>query len=149
MSNAFLISLFLIIGMYTCPAQIIDNLMLDENEIPNDYTETEQLSCITPNAFSLYDQSELYENSVGKVVRKSFQTFQKKGDCGTVLYFEFEDEFKAKAFLDNMLWGKADRPTKNEQDNYYAKGKILVIWSFQMHSPIEGISREKVMKLLR
>jgi hypothetical protein len=148
MEKALFILLFLFSGILISPAQSIDALMLDENEIPDDYIESDQLSCVTPNAFALYDQSELYEKSLGRVVKKSFQTFQKKGDCGSVLYFEFASDFKAKAFLEELLWHKAGRPTKNEPDDYYAKGNILIIWSFPLESPMEMMSRAKVMRLM-
>ena len=126
----------------------IDSLKLTDGEIPSGYQSSKELLCVTPHASSFYDQTDIYGSLIGFVTRKEFQSFGKKGDKGTILYFEFEKEFKAQAFLNGLLWGSASVPTKSEPDEYYAKGKILVIWSFNLKSELKAISKAKVMRLL-
>ena len=126
----------------------IDSLKLTEGEIPSGYQSAKELLCVTPHASSFYDQTDIYGSLIGKVTKKEFQSFSKKGDKGSILYFEFEKEFKAQAFLNGLLWGSSSGPTKSEPDEYYAKGKILVIWSFNLKSELKAISKAKVMRLL-
>ena len=128
--------------------QTVDSLKLSDNEIPTGYLKSNKMLCVTSHASSFYDQTDLYEMFLGKVIKKDFQSFEKKGDNGSILYFEFEKEFTAQAFLNGLLWGQDTKPTKSEPDEYYAKGKILVIWSFNLKSELKEISKSKVTKLL-
>jgi hypothetical protein len=128
--------------------QSIDSLKLNESEIPAGYTKSDKLLCVTPHATSFYDQSDLYEAFLGKVKKKEFQSFTKKGDKGSIIYFEFEKEFKGQAFLDGLLWGQDSKPTKSEPDEYYTKGNILIIWSFNLKSEIKEISKTKTKNIL-
>lgn len=129
-------------------AQRIDSLQLKGNEIPAGYSAVNKLQCVTPHALSFYDQADLYQALIGKVVKKSFQSFSKKGDKGSILYLEFEDDFKAQAFLNGLLWGSESKPTKTEPDDYYARNNILVIWSFKLDSELKASSMEKVKRIL-
>ena len=129
-------------------AQSIDSLKLTDAELPSGYTGSDQLICLTPHGCSVYEQGDMYEALMGKIKRKDFQAFQKKGDKGSILYFEFEKDFTAQSFLNGLLWGNGGKPTKSEPDEYYAKGNILVIWSLDLKSQLKAISREKIMRLL-
>jgi len=128
--------------------QSIDSLQLSDNEIPAGYTKSPNLLCVTPHASSFYDQTDMYASFLGKVKKKSFQSFDKKGDQGSILYFEYEEEFKGGSFLKGLLWGSGSKASKSEPDEYYSKGKILVIWSFNLKSDIKTVSKEKVMSAL-
>lgn len=128
--------------------QNIDSLKLNDNEIPSDYSKSNELLCMTPHAYSFYIQTDIYETFLGKVTKKEFQSFGKKGDKGSILYFEFEKEFNGQGFLDGLLWGQDLKPTKSEPDEYYAKGNILVIWSFSLKSELKKTSKIKIMRLL-
>jgi hypothetical protein len=129
-------------------AQTIDSLKLTDSEIPSGYEKSNELICVTPHAASVYNDAASFEMIIGKLKKKSFQSFKKKGDKGSILYFEFEKEFVAQPFLDGLLWGEEKGPTKSEPDEYYAKGNILVIWSFKMDSEIKKVSKAKVIRLL-
>ncbi len=128
--------------------QIIDSLKLSDTEIPAVYSKSDEMNCVTPHAHSFYVQTDLYETFLGKVVKKEFQSFSKKGDKGSILYFEFEKEFQGQGFLDGLLWGQGSKPTKSEPDEYYTKGNILIIWSFNLKSEIKQISKTKVIQVL-
>lgn len=130
-------------------AQSIDSLKITDAELPAGYTRSDQLICLTPHGCSVYEQADMYEALMGKIKRKDFQAFQKKGDKGSILYFEFEKDFDAKPFLNGLLWGKGQKPSKDEPDDYYTKGNILVIWCFDLKSELKAISRAKVMRLLQ
>jgi len=129
-------------------AQEIDSLKLNAGEIPAGYSQLKKAIFVTPHASSFYDQTDLYESFLGKVVKKDFQAFSKKGDEGSVLYFQFAGDFKGEDFLRGLLWGNENKATKNEPDEYFIKGRILVIWSFNLKSEIKKISMEKVKRLL-
>jgi len=90
----------------------------------------------------------MYESLLGKLDHKYFQSFEKKGDAGSIMYFQFEKEFQAQSFLDGLLWGSDGKPSKSEPDEYFVKGNILVIWSFNLKSPLKEISQLKVHKYL-
>ncbi len=124
-------------------SQNIDSLKLRDSEIPNGYKKVDKLLCKTPHAFSLYDQVDLFP-FLGKVVKKDYQSFEKKGDKGTILYFEFEKPFEGQAFLDGLLYGEGGKPTKRESDEYVVLGNILIVWSFAIESEIKARSKEKV-----
>jgi hypothetical protein len=128
--------------------QTIDSLKLNDTEIPAGYSKSTEMLCVTPHACSFYNQTDLYETFLGKITKKEFQSFDKKGDIGTILYFEFDKDFKGQSFLGALLWGQGKKPTKSEPDDYYAKGNILIIWSFNLKSELKQISKAKVTKLL-
>jgi hypothetical protein len=128
--------------------QPIDSLKLKDVEIPRGYSKSDQLMCVTPHASSLYDQVDLYASFFGKVTNKAFQSYYKKGDKGSILYFEFDKAFVAQAFLNGLLWGQETKPTKSEPDEYYTKGNILIIWSYNLNSELKQISEAKVKQLL-
>lgn len=129
--------------------QAFDSLKLNNTEIPTGYSKSDKLLCVTPHANSFYNQTDLYETFLGKVTKKEFQSFEMKGDKGSILYFEFEDNFTEEKFLEGLLWGQGTKPTKSEPDEYYAKENILIIWSFNLKSDIKKVSKTKIMTLLK
>ncbi len=121
--------------------------MLSDAEIPIGYKQSKELLCRTPHAYSFYEQTDLY-SFLGNVVKKDFQSFDKKGDKGSILYFQFDKDFNGQDFLNGLLYGNGSKPTKSEPDEYFAKGTILIIWSFLIDSQIKKISKDKVTQLL-
>jgi len=140
--------IFSIATTTTCFSQNIDSLMLNDLEIPKDYSKSTELVCRTSHSRSLYEQNELYP-FLGNVLKKTFQSFIKKDDKGSILYFEFESDFEGQDFLNSLLYGKKQKPTKSESEEYFVKGKILVIWSLSLNSPLKKISKEKILRLLK
>ena len=128
--------------------QSIDSLKLSDSEIPVEYSKSNQIICVTPHGCSFYNQTDMYESLFGKVAKKEFQSYYKKGDRGSILYLEFEKEFNGQSFLNGLLWGQESKPTKAEPDEYYSKGKILIIWSFNLKSELKLISKTKIAQLL-
>lgn len=90
----------ILIGIITTISfgQTLDTLKLTDTEIPMGYKISNELLCVTPHVKSFYNQTDLFESSLGKIIKKQFQSFSKKGDTGSILYFEFENEFKANSF---------------------------------------------------
>lgn len=129
-------------------AQSIDSLKLSGKEIPEGYTLTKDNNCISIQAFTLYENPEMYESLIGKIKAKQIQNFDGKKDKGCVMYFEFEDGFKGEGFLGSLLWG-GNRPTKEHPEEYYAKGNFLVIWSFKKGSPVTKASKDKIEPILK
>lgn len=139
------ISFFLSI---TTNGQNIDSLQLFDKEIPEGYILTNSNNCISIQACSFYENPGMYEMMLRKIKTKKIQHFDQKKDKGSILYFEFEDEFKGEGFLGGLLWG-GDKPTKEHPEEYYAKGNFLVIWSFKKGSPVTKASLQKVRALLK
>ncbi|MBS0645299.1 MAG: hypothetical protein JSR97_01740 [Verrucomicrobia bacterium] len=129
--------------------QTIDSLKLSDTEIPSDYSRPSKILCKTAHSASFYEQTDVYSTFLGTIVKKDFQSFDKKGDKGSILYFEFEKDFTGEAFLNGLLWGQPGKPTKQKPDEYYAKGKFLIIWSFDLDSEIKMLSKTKVQSVLR
>src|SRR6185503_20334418 len=92
-------------------AQSIDSLKLSDKEIPAGYTLTKENNCISIQACTFYDNPDMYAALIGKVKNKEVQSFDHTNDSGSIMYFEFEDGFKGKGFLDGLLWG-GSKPTK-------------------------------------
>jgi hypothetical protein len=149
MRKTYSLTLSLVIVSIISSGQNIDSLKLTDSEMPKDYSKSDKLICKTIHAQSFYEQSDIYSSMFGSIVKKDFQSFEKKGDKGSILYFEFEKDFTGGSFLKGLLWGEADKPSKKEPDEYFIKGKFLVIWSFSLDSEIKKNSKDKVIKLLQ
>ncbi len=128
--------------------QNIDSLLLSEKETQEGYAFTNENNCISIQACTFYDKPEMYEMLIGKIKAKRIQNIDNKKDRGSIMYFQFEDDFKGGGFLDGLLWG-GDKPTKEHPEEYYTKGNILVIWSFKRGSLITKISKEKINTILK
>jgi hypothetical protein len=128
--------------------QSIDSLKLSDKEIPEGYTLTQENNCISIQACTFFDNPVMYGALIGKLNGKQIQNFDSKRDKGSIMYFEFEDDFKGEGFLGGLLWG-SDKPTKEHPEEYYAKGKFLVIWSFKKGSPVTITSKNKIKAVLK
>lgn len=128
--------------------QNIDSLQLTAKEIPENYSVKNDNNCISIQAQMLFDNPGIYEMIIGKVKNKRIQSFDSKKESGCILYFEFESEFRAKGFLEGLLWGEG-KPNKEHPEEYFSKGNYLIIWSFKKGSPVKKISEDKIMLLLK
>lgn len=128
--------------------QNIDSLQLTEKEIPENYTTNNENNCISIQASILYDNPTIYEVIIGKIQKKIIQSFDSKKETGSIIYFEFENEFTATGFLEGLLWD-GSKPTKAHPEEYFNKGNYLIIWSFKKGSLIKKISEEKIKALLK
>ena len=129
-------------------SQTLADLKLKNKEIPKGYTFNDGNICVTPQACNFYNDIETYSNIVGIVKSKQIQSFKNKADSGSIMYFEFEHTFKGDRFLQGLLWGKDGQPTDERPEEYLAKGKFLIIWSFHPDSKIKEKSEAKVEALL-
>ncbi|PBJ06120.1 hypothetical protein [Flavobacterium sp. ACN6] len=129
-------------------SQTIADLKLKPKEIPKTYTLSDGNICITPQACSFYNDIETYSNIVGTIKSKAIQSFKSKTDRGSIMYFEFEHTFKGDRFLQGLLWGKNGQPTDEHPEEYLAKGKFLIIWSFRPESALKEKSESKIEALL-
>jgi len=129
-------------------SQTIADLKLKPKEIPKNYTVSDGNICITPQACTFYNDIETYSTIVGTIKSKAIQSFKSKTDKGSILYFEFEHTFKGDRFLQGLLWGKDGQPTDEHPEEYLAKGKFLIIWSFRPNSTIKEKSETKIEALL-
>jgi hypothetical protein len=148
MIKTICIAFCFIITIISSKGQSIDSLKLTDSEMPAGYTKSNELLCKTPHALSLYQQMDMFESFLGKLDHKDFQSFEKKGDSGSILYFQFQKDFTGQGFLDGLLWGSDGKPSKSEPDEYFVKGNILIVWSFNYKSNLKSISRQKVEKFL-
>ncbi|CAA9200045.1 hypothetical protein FLA105534_02941 [Flavobacterium bizetiae] len=130
-------------------SQTLADLKLKNKEIPKGYTFNDGNICVTPQACNFYTDIETYSNIVGIVKSKQIQSFKNKADSGSIMYFEFEHTFKGDRFLQGLLWGKDGQPTDERPEEYLAKGKFLIIWSFHPDSKIKEKSEAKIEALLQ
>jgi len=128
--------------------QTIDSLKLTEKEIPENYVLTKENNCISIQACTFYESPDMYSALIGNIKSKQIQNFEGKKDKGAIMYFEFEDNFKGEGFLEGLLWG-GSKPTKEHPEEYYSKGKFLVIWSFKKGSPLALASKNKIKAILK
>lgn len=131
------------------PEETIDNLKITDKEVPQEYSITKKANCISIQACTFYDSPDMYEMLIGKIKLKDIQNFESNKDKGSIMYFEFEDGFKGEGFLDGLLWGDDMKPTKKHPEQYFSKGKYLIIWSFNDDSQIKKISENKIKALLK
>ena len=145
------ISLFVVFLSFTTNlfSQTLTDLKLKPKEIPKSYTLSDGNICITPQACTFYNDIETYANIVGTLKSKSIQSFKSKGDRGSIMYFEFEHVFKGDRFLQGLLWGKNGQPSDEHPEEYLAKGKFLIIWSFRPDSPVKEKSETKIDAILQ
>ncbi|MBS7255851.1 hypothetical protein [Flavobacterium branchiicola] len=130
-------------------SQTIADLKLKPKEIPKSYTLRDGKYCITDQACTFYTDIETYSNIVGTVKSKSIQSFKSPTDSGSIMYFEFDNRFKGDRFLQGLLWGKDGQPTDAHPEEYLAKGKFLIIWSFHPDSDLKEKSETKIEALLQ
>jgi len=139
---------FILISHTTLFSQTIDKLKIDNTEMPKEYSISETPNCISIQACTFYNQTDMYSMFLGKIKNKSVQNFESKNDSGSIMYFEFEEDFKGEGFLTGLLWGQEKKPTTEHPEQIFAKGKFLVIWSFNDKSELQKISESKVKKVL-
>jgi hypothetical protein len=143
------LSILFLLLTTTLFSQTITDLKLKGKEIPKTYILSDGNNCISPQACTFYNDIETYTNIVGKVRSKAMQSFKSKKDSGSIMYFEFENRFKGDKFLQGLLWGKEGQPSEEHPEEYVAKGKFLIIWSFHPDSPIREKSEVKVDAILQ
>lgn len=126
MIKNILLLISLLSSASTSFAQTLDSLKLNAIEIPAGYNKTDELVCATTYSSSFYNQTDLYESIVGKLIKKEYQSFNKKGDQGAILYFQFEKDFKAQSFLNGLLWGQEKKRQRQYQMNIMQKEVFLL-----------------------
>ena len=148
MTRLLIILIFFVFLVDKSNGQSIDSLQLTDKEITENYSLTKNNNCISIQACTFYDDPGMYEMIIGKLKTKRIQNFDSKKDKGSIMYFEFETEFKGEGFLGGLLWG-GNKPTKEHPEEYYAKGNFLIIWSFKKGSLVTKTSRDKITAILK
>jgi uncharacterized surface anchored protein len=133
---------------FNLSAQQLDNLKLTETEIPEGYKLTDDSKCISIQACTFYSNPQIYEVIIGKVKSKEIQNFENKKDSGSIMYFEFEDQFEMESFLQPLLWG-GKKPTHEHPEQILVKENILIIYSFPLKSQLVELSKKKVETVLK
>ncbi|MDI9256882.1 hypothetical protein [Flavobacterium sedimenticola] len=128
-------------------SQSIAELKISSEELPKEYAMTKETQCKSVHACAFYKQTDLYSSFLGKVKSKEIQNFQSKKDSGSIMYFEFERDFEADEFLKGLLWG-SQLPSKSHPEEFIAKGKFLIIYSFEKDSELKKLAQDKQKLLL-
>jgi len=128
--------------------QGFENLKLTDAEVPEKYKPTDEMLYQSIQAATFYKQTDLYGALIGKVKNKTFQLYESPDDKGAIYYYEFEEKFEGKDFLQGLLWG-GKKPTKAHPEEIFIKDNLLVIWSFVDKSEIKKISKDKITGLLK
>ena len=128
--------------------QGIEKLKLIDSEVPDKYKATDEMLYKSIQAGTFYEQTDIYGALIGKVKNKTYQSYKGKDDKGTIYYYEFEEKFEGRDFLEGLIWG-GKNPTKSHPEEIFVKDNILVIWSFVDKSELKKISKDKVTTLLK
>ena len=129
-------------------SQSFDKLKISNEELPKEYAMTEKTQCQAIHACIFYKQTDLYSSFLGKVKSQEIQNFESKNDSGSIMYFEFEKDFRGEKFIKGLLWGQSDKPTKENPEEIIVNGKILIIYSFKIDSNLKKLSQDKIRQLL-
>jgi hypothetical protein len=115
------IVIFNSIALFTLTArgQKIQKMKLTDAEVPAGYKASPKMLCKSVQAASFYEQTDIYENMLGTVKNKEYQSFESKGDKGTILYLEYEEDFAGEAFFSRTALGR------RQQTDQSASGRIL------------------------
>lgn len=132
----------------TSAGQSLESLKLSDSEFPQGYKATNDKNCVSIQSCIFYDRPDMYASTIGKVKSKHVQNFSGRKDNGSIMYFEFEEDFAAEAFLGGLLWG-GSKPSKQHPEEFHANGKFLVIWSCKKESAIKKVSQDKVKSILK
>ena len=143
------LSVLFLLFTTTLFSQTIADFKLKNKEFPKNYILSDGNNCVSIQACTFYNDIETYSNIVGKLKSKAIQSFKSKTDSGSVMYFEFEHTFKGYRFLQGLLWGKNGQPSDEYPEEYLAKGKFLIVWSFHLDSPIKEKSETKINAILQ
>ncbi|OXB15974.1 hypothetical protein [Flavobacterium reichenbachii] len=135
--------LFLLFTSANLFAQDFDKLKLKEEQIPKDYSLTEKSKCISIQACTFYKNPDMYAAFIGKVKHKEIQNFENKKDAGSIMYFEFENDFQMQGFLEGLLWG-GKKSSPEHPEEFFVSKNILIIWSLSQKSPLKEISKTKI-----
>jgi hypothetical protein len=149
MATKTILSSFFILFALSLSAQSFDSLKISKQDLPKDYSFTKKSECISVQACSFYDMTDSYAPIIGKVKHQEVQNFQSGSDSGSIMYFEYEGDFKGAGFLDGLLWGSDGKPSKEHPEEHLTKGNILIIWSFNKNSPLKKISQAKIKAKLK
>jgi len=123
----------------------ISAFQLAEKDLPEGYQFVEGLACKTAKLNSFYKNIELYQNDLGEVAFKGFQSIEGNGSKGSILYFQFKSTKDIHNFLEDYLWGKAEKPSAKHPEEYLLfVNEFLIIWSLDLESPIKKISATKI-----
>lgn len=125
-------------------SQKIEKMKLLENEIPAEYKISEKNQCKSIQASTLFENPEMYEMIYGKIKSKKIQNFENTKDSGSILYLEFEKNFKGESFIQGLIWGGNKKPTNENPEEILVKDKILIIWSFNRESELKNLSKKKI-----
>ena len=147
MTKLFYSSAFLLFISLNLFSQSLEKLKISSEELPKEYTLTEESQCKSIQACLFYKQTDLYSSFLGKIKSKEIQNFINKKDSGSIMYFEFEKDFNGEGFLKGLLWG-SDKPSKLHPEEFIAKGEILIIYSFKKDSELKKLSQDKIKLLL-
>ena len=114
----------------------LDSIQIKTTEISTDYKVLDKLQCQSIQSKLLYEKPEMYSFILGKTLNKRFQSFEYKGNKGSIMYFEFDkDPQNAKGFIEGLLLG-GKKPNKEHPENIILKGNLMIILSFPFKSEI-------------
>jgi hypothetical protein len=143
-----LLFLFTILCSFGTSAQVFDKIKLTESEISAGYKLTDEPQCISIQACTFYKNPKMYDFLIGKVKSKEVQNFVNGNDSGSIMYFEFENQFDKETFLEGLFWG-GKKATQEHPEQILVKDKILIVYSFPLENDLIKVSQKKVESVLK
>ena len=136
----------MLISLSPCLSQNIEDLKLDETEIPANYVLSDTI-INQSRAATYFKYTKTYSTVVGEVIKKDYQAFQSEKDSGTIFYYEFKDNLESHEYLGIILWGE-EKANKKKFTEFIAQDNILIVWRFNPQSKIKAISKKKIKLVL-
>lgn len=127
----------------------IDDLKLDDGDLPEGWGFTVELSCPSNQVRLMYERSEMF-SALQRPVAKQYQTLLgPNGEKGSILYFQYPNDVSGaeSGFVAGMLWGAAKKttgPSAEHPEDYLAVSKTLVIWCLPPGHEVKKISQFKI-----
>lgn len=78
-----------------------------------------------------YENPEMHESVLPKVVERYTQSVCKGDTEGTIFYYYFDRKIESrKGFFEGLFYGEDGKPSKEHPETFICKGNILVVFSY-------------------
>jgi hypothetical protein len=108
-------------------------LGLRPEQVPTDCKTVDGYFPVDIQTAILWDKTDLYKSLIPLPIAKNAQSFDCRGDKGTVYSFQYGDEARRKtatAFIKPLLWGEPG-PTAEHPELVLEAGDVLRVVSFR------------------
>jgi len=127
----------------------IDDLKLDEGDLPTGWSFGTGLNCASNQVRLMYEKHEMF-SALQQPREHDYQTVTgPAGESGSILYFQYPNDVSGaeSGFVAGMLWGAAKKttgPSTEHPEDYLTVSSTLVIWCLPPGNEVKKISQYKI-----